>query len=193
MIKKILFLVLLSNCFLGIAQTLNYKIKARNKDIGVLTVERVTKGNTTTIEAQSDVKIHVFKTIDISYTLKSIYNENELINSSVISYVNGSIHSTCKTTKEGSTYTIQQDGESSDYTEIIDYSGALMYFVEPINKSKVYSEFNSVIKEIKQIGDHTYELHAPEKGLTNTFYYKNGILVKTVNPHHFADFELIKL
>jgi len=193
MIKKLLFIVLLFNCFLGIAQTLKYNIKARNNDIGILIVERVIKGNTTTIEAQSDVKIHVFKTIDISYTLKSIYNDNELIYSSVTSYVNGSIHSSCKTTKEGSIYTIHQDGESSDYTKIIDYSAAMMYFKEPINKNKVYSEFNSVIKDIKKVGEHVYELYDPEKGLTNTFYYENGILVKTINPHHFADFELIKI
>jgi len=193
MLKKILFLLLVADSVLGIAQSFRYKIKVRNNEIGILTVERVIKDDSITIEAQSDIQLHIFKTIDISYTLKSIYNENELIYSSVVTYVNGAIHSSCKTEKKGDIYMIHQDGKGSTYSKIIDYSAALMYFVEPINKNKVYSEFNSVIKDIKKPRNHTYELHDPKKGLKNTYYYKNGILLKTINHHNFTDFELVKI
>lgn len=193
MIKKLLFLAFISSSLLGLSQSLKYKITTKNIEIGFLTVDRIISENSVSIEAKSEVKIHVFKTIDISYTLKSIYIGNHLNHSSVISYVNGKIHSSCETTKEGNTYKIHQDEKHSEITEIIDFSGAMMYYEEPINKDKVYSEFNSVIKDIKKVGEHTYELYEPNGSLTNTYYYENGVLAKAVNPHHIANFELIKL
>jgi hypothetical protein len=191
--NKIIIFVCIIIYYTGVAQTSHYKISSRNTPVGNLTVTKTENENLLQIEVISEVSIKVFIKVDLKYKLNCTYKDDELLFSSVTTYVNGKIHTTSKTEKNGANYTIVRDGHESKFLQKITYSGALLYFKEPKGITTVYSEFHAIDKPIKALGNHEYQITNPKNGLLSEYTYQNGILVTTMNHHSLMPFTLTKI
>lgn len=175
------------------AQTLDYNIiTSENKKLGILNVTKVQDNNSLQIKIKSDVEIDEFIKIDIKYELNCTYKNNQLFSSTFLFNQNGKVHSASKITKTGNYYLVNKGSKNIKYCSKIDYSGALLYFKEPKNIAFVFSESNIIVKPIKSIGLHTYQITNPTNGQKNKYYYKNGVLQKAVIHHTLMTFNLIK-
>lgn len=192
MFKKLLFLGLTILFFNTYSQDqLQYKITANDNEIGKLQVKKSIENNTINYSAKSDSKFKLFVSVDFSYKLNCIYKDNELLFSSVTTYVNGSKHSTATTEKiKANVYVLNNNGHENRIFEPIFYSGVLLYFNEPKNISKVYSEFYNNFNPLKQIAIHTYQLTNSQNGNLSEYFYVNGILQKATIHHTLMSFNL---
>ena len=191
MLKLIAFiLILLSlNSF---SQTLNYKIILNKNEVGLFIINRIIDNGVVEIQAESRTSLHIFKTIEISYTLESKYKDGFLEFCSINTYVNNQIYSSVNTERTGDKYRINKDGKITEFLDDILYSGSLMYYKEPLTEIKMYSEFNSIVKKINKVEAHKYEIIDMENGNKNIYFYKDGILERALIPHTFSTFELIR-
>jgi len=174
------------------AQTMVYDITSKNNHLGQLSITKTQEKDLIKIEATSEVKVHLFISIDLKYKLTANYRNDSLIFSSVTTYVNGKLHSSRTTEKTGENYSVTKDGHLSKLYYPISYSGALLYWQEPINVANVYSEFDSIEKPIEVLGPGTYKLTDPKSGHLSKYYYSNGRLVKATIEHTLMSFTLTK-
>ena len=191
--KNILIVLAVFLSFYCNSQNLNYKISTKNTPVGNLTVTKTENDNVLQIEVISEVNIKVFIKVNLKYKLNCTYKNNELLFSSVTTYVNGKLHTTSKTEKNGEYYTITKDGHASKFMHKITYSGALLYFKEPKGVSTIYSEFHAIEKPMKAIGNHEYQITNPKNGLLSEYTYQNGTLETTMNHHSLMSFILTKI
>jgi hypothetical protein len=122
--------------------------------------------------------------------LNCTYKENELLFSSVTTYVNGKVNSTLKTEKQDQFYEVTKNGRSSKYIDNIGMSGALSYYEEPLNMSTIYSDFYGYDKNLELIGPHVYKVTNPKNGQISEYYYEDGILKKAIIHHFLMTFKL---
>jgi len=174
------------------AQTLVYDITSKNKQIGQLSISKTQEKELIKIEMTSEVNVHLYILIDLKYRLTAYFRNDSLIFSSVTTYVNGKRHSSSTTEKTVENYSLTKDGHLSKLYYQISYSGALLYWKEPINVANVYSEFDDIEKPIKKVGSSKYQLTDPKSGHKNTYYYSNGRLEKATIEHSLMPFTLTK-
>lgn len=156
------------------AQKIEYKITSKKKEIGLVTVSIVKSKTTTTYEVVSKVNLQFdFK---YSYKLNAIYEHDVLKSSSLITYMNGKLHTSVKTLKKGKYYEVTKNGKISTYKKVITYSEPIIYIKEPKDVYLIYSEFLGFDKSIKKINMHSYEMENPKNGNISTYQYENGIL-----------------
>lgn len=190
--KKILLITYFFAFYIGMAQTLEYDIISKGHSIGYLTTTKTVKGNLIQIDVTSEVTARILIKIDVKYKLQSTYKNGKLLFSSITTYVNGKIHSTCKTEKTEDHYTITKDGHITKLFNIIDYSNALLYFEAPKNKSIVFSESNGIEKKIEQKGANEYSITSPKNHHVNQYNYSNGVLENATIHNTFITFTLTK-
>lgn len=192
---KTLFTLLLtlftSFCF---SQNLNYRITTAGNNIGELSVNYNFDNKLDLIEvkAESKVSFRLIKKIELSYQLYTIFKEGNLKYSSVTTYVNGSEHSKTTTEKRIDDYKVINKGHTSLYLKPITYSGALLYFEEPIEVNSDYSEIEGIEKKITKIDIHTYRITDSRNGQIADYYYKDGILESAIIHHSIMNFRLTK-
>ena len=192
--KQILLSVfLLIVTIVSYSQTLHYKITSNDSYIGKLEVTKSTTNNLLQIEVLSQVKVNLFIAIDFTYKLNCTYKNNELLFSSVTTYVNGKVHSTTTTEKDGAYYSVTKDEHPLKYLDKIFYSGALLYFTEPKGVTKIFSEFDGISKPITEINKNEYQIRNPKNDHLSEYRYKNGILQSSVNHHRLMTFTLTKI
>ncbi|NOY47002.1 MAG: hypothetical protein GXO84_02095 [Chlorobi bacterium] len=175
------------------SQNVNYRITSKETSIGNLSVKKIEENNTIQIEVVSEVTVRLFITIDFKYKLNCTYKDKELIFSSVITYVNGRVHSTTTTKKDGEYYSITKNNHSSKYLNEINFPAALLYFVEPEGVTKIFSEFDGIAKPIKEIVKNKYQITNPKNGRLSEYLYRNGILESSINHHSLMTFTLTKI
>jgi hypothetical protein len=175
------------------AQSMKYTITANQHPIGNLTVIKTQNNNSFKIEVKSDVQVHLFMKIDFTYNLVSIYKNDELITGSVTTFVNGKEHSASKVEKNGNYYSLTQKSHITEYPDKINYSGALLYFKEPVNVDKFFSEFSNIAKPMQLIGENEYQVTDPESGHKSEYIYRDGLLHRAVIHHTLMTFELTKI
>ena len=130
----------------------------------------------TKIIVVSHVNAKIFISIDLNYKLTANYKNDELVFSSVSTFVNGKLHSTSITEKNKSDYSITKDGHLSKFFNDIYFSGAMLYWKEPQNVSTVYSEIDNIEKPIKKIEPSHYQLSESNNKRLSDYYYYDALL-----------------
>lgn len=190
--KNALMIICFLFLFFGNSQTLDYDIISKEHSIGHLTTTKTVKDSIVQIDVVSEVSVRILIKIDVKYKLQSTYKNNELFFSSITTYVNGKVHSTCKTERTGNHYTITKDGQTTKFFNKIDFSNALLYYEAPKNQSTIFSEANGFEKQVKQNGVNTYDLVNPDNQRISMYNYTDGILKKATIHNEFMTFILIK-
>ena len=167
-------------------RTIKYDLRVLGMNIGKFTVKQQSRGDEISIEAVTDVKVKIIFTYKVKFLQHTLYKNGMLANSHVETIKNGKVNSDTRLTKEGSTYILVKDGDSTLIHDQITYSGSLLYFNEPELVSSIYKEISGDKSSINHTGDHTYVVTDEKGRITNKYEYKNGILDHAELKHALA-------
>jgi hypothetical protein len=164
-----------------------FNIRAMGMDVGKITVNQEKLGNKLTVEAISEVEVRIVFKIKVKYIQTSVYENGELVTSSLKTYKKDEVNSDTRLTKNGNGYILEKDGKVTYVDDIIKYSGSLLYFNEPANITDLYFEINGEKTTVKPLGNNKYEVTDPHNGNQNEYNYNNGILDNAVIKHSLAN------
>ena len=172
------------------ANELVYNISSSGTSIGQIKITKTITDDVVEITAKSEVKVNLFLSLDVSYSLHTIYKNNELISSTVTTYVNGKEHSKTLTKRFNQYYLITSDDDSKKLSHSILYSGALLYFQPPLHQKVVYSEIDGIEKPISEISSSKFQITNPKTGHTSIYEYTKNIANKITINHTLLTFTL---
>ena len=170
-----LFLLLFASVYVS-AQKHIYDIELFGKKIGSTIVERIDKG---------DGVVHYSLTssseVDILFTHKTSYMNFDIV------YKDGKLFSSyCKNVKDGvaevvtiawngTKYIIKKGEEVMQLTQPIEFSAIQLYFLEPFDKPRIFSERIGQFCTFLKKAEGVYECKT-ENGVINIYRYKKGLL-----------------
>ena len=186
--NRILTICLVFISAMTFGQTKKYKISSKEQEIGSLVMNKTSVEGDRHIDVTSKIKVKIVVTVDLQYKLKSIFKNGVLDYCSVIIYVNNHVHSTSITENKGDHYLLTVNGDETKKVVKINFSEAMMYLTEPIGHQWVYSEIDDVMKSIKSLGNHVYEITNPKNGHKSTYYYIDGVLDRIEVPDSIIPF-----
>ncbi|MFX1702493.1 hypothetical protein PV783_00990 [Chitinophaga sp. CC14] len=162
------------------AQTNTFEVRIANHAVGTIEANRKLAGNAKSIIIKTRIQIMLSK---INSDIANEYSNNVLTTAKV-SRVSGKSGEDKQTTihRNGKEYTIIVNGAKSVIDTEIEECVADLYFMEPRQLNRVFSETLGRFLPVKSLGGGVYELILPE-GKKNVFKYENGIL-KQVEVNH---------
>ncbi len=192
MLKKLLILIFLLPTIVS-AQSYKYSIFTKGKNVGTIESTIDTVGDVVKVNVLALANVHFLIGEHVKYKLNSNYKKGELYFSSVTFYLNGKSIYKSVVRKVNNNYIISEDDHESLFDESINYSGSLLYFVEPKNYKQIFSEIDNINKTITKQGKSKYKVTNPQNGKTSYFTYKNGILSSAKINHTYVTLELRRL
>ncbi|MBP6732810.1 MAG: hypothetical protein KA149_12165 [Chitinophagales bacterium] len=174
--KTLLLSVFLILSLVVVAQKKTYDVELFGKKIGSTVVERIDKGGgVVQYKLSSNSEVNILFTHKTSIMVFDItYKDGKLL-SSYCKNVKDDVTEIVTLTWEGTRYVIKKGEEILQLNHMVDFSAIQLYFIEPLGKSKIFSErlgeFCSFIKKSEGV----YECKLAS-GVTNIYKYKNGML-----------------
>ncbi|MDO6603693.1 DUF6134 family protein [Arenibacter palladensis] len=168
-----------------------FDIVLKDKIVGVLKVSQNTKDSITYYQSSTVIKTRLIKDIELDYNYDVSFNDMLLKKTNVQITVNNKPHSeTITLWKDGYYQITENSNEENTIIEPIAYTTILLYFQEPVDIDRCYSEQDGSINHIVPLGNHTYK-KINSQGKENTYYYNNGILKKAVIDGGIVNFEMV--
>lgn len=178
-------------CLPAHAQTNIFEVRVANHAVGTIEANRKMSGSAKSIVIKTRIQVMLSK---INSDMVNEYTNNVLntAQSSRVSGKSGEDRRTI-TRRNGKDYTITVNGEKHvlSNTEIGECVGDL-YFAEPRQVTRVFSESLGVFLPLKSIGGGMYELIMPE-GRKNIYKYENGKLVLVEVNHTFGKAVFVRI
>lgn len=174
--KKILLPVFFMFSLALCGQKRVYDIELFGKKIGQTTVERVDKGN-----GDLEFKLNSRSEVNILFTHKTsimdfdiIYKDGKYI-SSYCKSVKDDVTEITKIAWDGTRYLIKKGEETLQLSQLLDFSAVQLYFIEPKQRTKIFSERIGQFCNFIKTTEGVYECKSPN-GVLNIYRYRNGIL-----------------
>ena len=173
------------------AQTHTFEIRFANHPIGNVTA--VLKVNGT------DRKIAIQTKVDMTFShfnldINCEYENNILMHAHAVrtSGKTGDDKS-ITTQRDGKNYSVIQNGGKSmiNNTEIM-HSVAELYFEEPRQITRIFSEMQGTFLPLRSLGNGEYELSLPD-GKKNVYKYEKGVLVQVEIPQAMGKAVVVKV
>lgn len=167
----------LTNGFRVFSQTHNYEIRFGNHVVGNVIAHCKVNGTIRSISILSKMEMKLLAKFNLDISCE--FDNNVLVRAKAIrSSGKEAENKSILTQRDGKNYTIVQNGEKSvlNNTEIVHSVGEL-YFTEPRQVTRVFSETLGVFLTLKALGNGLYELMLPE-GKKNLYKYEKGALVQ---------------
>jgi hypothetical protein len=176
---KPLFTLLLVIFFVAIsAQKHLYDVQLLGKSIGSMQIERVDKGNgEIEIKLKSTSEVNIFftkKSSDLTYDV--VYKNGKLL-SSYCKNVKDDVTEVVTVVWDGMKYMIKKGAEALEYERPIDFSALLLYYNEPIGRTRIFSERIGQFCTFVKLAEGVYQCKM-ENGVSNTYHYKNGVMTE---------------
>ena len=168
-----------------------YDITAAGIRIGGMTATRENVNNQTWYTLHSEVSFWFFVRVRVVYSVKSLYQNNQLIASTVETHSNkGNFISTVTWSKDH--YKVQVDGykykNAVPIAEPIRYNSARLYFEYPQSISTVLADNYGLMVPAENIQKDVYAVTV--QGNKNKFYFKSGKIIRAVMHHPIKNFEV---
>lgn len=159
----------------GMAQKLTYQIFMGNDSIGLMHAEHKVAGANHLYEYRSSMSVNSVVNVEIQFLLTATFDKDKLLNSYTEQNVNGRTKVSSTAKWDGKMYLVQTlEKKDKIKNTMITYNLATLYFKEPVNLKKIYSDTNGSFLNVKQAGPHQYELVLPD-GKRNLYTYQFGI------------------
>jgi uncharacterized membrane protein YbaN (DUF454 family) len=169
---------------------LYYDILYKDRDVGDLVATYSEKGKYADLVVKSKVTAKLIMKVEVSYTMKVKFVDNEMYSSSVVTYVNGNVRNSIKVTRKKDHYLVDEKGELRKYYGKISITDGLLCVKEPLNTDHIFSEFDAIDKPLNSLGNHTYKMTNPQNNNYTVYNYKNGILQQSVVHYTLASFTI---
>jgi hypothetical protein len=171
----------------------NYEIRVANHIVGNVNARSKQTGTVKNISIQSDVDIKLLAKFHLDITCD--FDNNLMTRSRVIktSARNNGENKAITTLREGKSYSITQNGEKTmlSNTDIL-HSVSELYFIEPRQITRIYSETLGAIVPLTALGNGLYELSLPD-GKKNVYKYEKGVLVQVEVNQTFGKAYIIRV
>lgn len=170
--------------------TTKYSIHILGASVGEFVVTQTSKNGTVNIEAITEVQINLLFTYSIKYVQTTVYEQGVLQNAHVETYKNGKLNSTMDMKLEKGVYLLVIDGDSTIISDLITYSGSLLYFNEPKETTRIFKERSAEMRLITPVSEHIYIIKDEKDREINRYYYEDGILRYAQMRHALGNVEL---
>ena len=162
-----------------------FEISALGKKIGSSTVSSYVEGEDIHYLTKSLLEVNLLiKKIRMKVENNTCYRAGKLHKSEVKVIVNGDLHTSSLIKWMGRQYSILVDGKTlKPEDKSISYSGSLLYFKEPKNIRRAFSESSGIYMPVKELKKGQYQVTDPHNDRDTIHYYENGQLVKLVVKH----------
>ncbi len=180
----LLVIPLSSWCPVNELQYLKYDIFVSDNKIGEVLASKNSKGVVTTYSVQTNLSFRLLEKYDVNYQLSSSYKNNYLIESALKNIVNGKLEDDVHIKWDGVQYTGQANKKSVTVKEKIKHSIAKLYFYEPTEVDRIFSEKYTDFQKMKTQSSHEYVLHL-EDGNKSHYKYTNGVCTEVTSSKSF--------
>jgi hypothetical protein len=174
-------------------RTAKYRIRVMGMNIGEFLVTQKTAKEEISIKAVTSVKVKIIFTYRINYIQETLHRNGSLCESHVQAIKDGKVNSDALLKKQGGSYLLVKDGDSTLIHDNICYSGSLLYFNEPSQVSSMYKERTGEKSNMKCIADHIYTMTNEKNHTTNEYEYKDGVLEHAALKHPLATIYLERI
>ncbi|WP_282051332.1 DUF6134 family protein [Maribacter aquivivus] len=161
-----------------IKNTFYFDIIHKDNVIGSLKASKTIKESKVHYQSVTTINTRVIKEIDVNYSYNVTYENNKLKRANVLIDVNDKPYADILTNWEIDYYQVSKNDKNELVVEEdIKYATILLYFDEPINIKRCYSEQDGSFNTIIPLGNHSYK-KINAKNNENIYHYKNGFLEK---------------
>lgn len=171
----------------------DFQIVFQNRRIGhILASQQGTYANRI-LQIRSAVQVRLVLNYQLNTLIEAEFRDGSLWKSSSWKKSNHtSSGNEVITQKELSGYEVHAEDVHRRLSDTsIAYSVADLYFTEPVNIRRVYSETEGRFLNLTPEAAHVYRLDRPG-GYPNSYYYRSGMLVKVEARIKFGDLEFLK-
>lgn len=170
-------------------ETVNLHIHHKDKIVGQFSAYKNTIGNITLYESKSTVKSSTIR-VEVTYEIRVVFKKGILQESDLKMMINGKLKTHSQTKKENDHYTFSKNGKDiGNISGPITHSTIMLYFAEPVNIIKTYSEERGNFCKILPRGPGTYQ-KINAKGKVNTYSYEDNIVRHIFIKNTLIDFEM---
>ncbi len=176
--KYLFTILLLTFCRPSFSQKLVYDIFLFGNKIGQSVIEKTIRNDSITrytLNSASEATVF-FTTRKVSLIYDILYKNDQLFSSYSKNTRNDEVHIT--TIKwENNTYIMKREDGSFCIKPLVDCSTVKLFFHEPCDNQKIFSERLGEYRVIKKTGEGLYQAEMKE-GITYYYHYKNDKLVE---------------
>lgn len=157
---------------------LEYNIKRNGDVVGNMHFIQGVAGNRTVLTMESEVNTRFIFNFKTNAKEEAIYDNGIMTWSSIVRKQNGNVKIDKKTKASGNAYTVYRGSKTETLNNYpIRYNMLSIYISEPVNISKVYSDYFQQQIDIQKLADHHYKIKFPD-GNYNEYFYTNGVCSK---------------
>lgn len=187
----LLFLTGFSGNLSSFDTTLYFDIIHNDKIIGNLKATQTNKNYKTHYHSSTTIRTKIIKDIKVNYKYDVTFEDEILKKADVDISLNDRPHAETHTKWKDAEYHISKNGKKeAALNDSIAYATILLFFEEPVNVDRCYSEQNGSFNSIVALGNHSYK-KINSKGRENTYYYKRGVLQSAVIDGGMVHFQMI--
>jgi hypothetical protein len=169
---------------------IRYVVTHKGEKVGEIKASKSSRDNQVVYESETKMTIKVIMKQDVEYSSRALYQNGVFVSSVAKSYLNDKLRHQCVTQWKGKSYEIKRDNEKTQLTRQVTYSGAMLYFKEPVGVGLIYSEMTGTDNRMSRTGEHTFILTDGQSKKQNKYWYKNGILDHAFINHTLVDIEI---
>jgi len=192
-VQVILTVILLSACAHAQERVFRYNIFHKGEKKGALVVYQKVNGKQVHIKIESEVKTRFLIRITVKSIEEAIFEDGVLVYSSLCRIVNGDEQINQQIQAAGVTYKLISKDKTTTLPNYPIYHSILsLYYQEPVNVSRVYSDNFQQYVEVKKVDVGKYKVTLPN-GNINYYSYTNGICTNVeINQFYNLQFLLIQ-
>lgn len=190
--KSLLIMILLLGCSrqLPAGETGSiYEIKHKGKIVGRMQFKQYAEGDKLVLKISSEVKTKVLIDIEVQSTDYACFRQGRLLYSSVSRRVNGKEKESKVTRLSQNGYELLSDSKTEKLETPITYNMMMLYYQEPLDIRRVYSDNFQQWINLKKTAPHTYRADLPGSNY-NDYYYRNGVCYRVDIHHSFYSIQM---
>jgi len=190
---QIFFLILLQSiAAYGQEKIVRYNILHHGEVQGTMILRQQTIGKQVRLKAESEVTARLLMKVTVKSIEEAIFENGILVYSSLCRIVNGAEKINQQIKATGVSYKItEKDKTTTQNTYPINHSILFLYYQEPVNVAKIYSDSFKQFVGIEKIDSNKYRVEFPN-GNVNYYSYRNGICTNVeVNQFYDIQFQLV--
>lgn len=152
-------------------------------------VNRIATDSTEEIRFESDVTFRILFAFTHQFTLYEKFTNGQLNWGKALSTLSGRTQKDSKIVAIKDDYLLTLGGVTVPINEEIDYSVSQIYFTEPHDGQRVFSQQFGKFITFKKVAEHKYLMPSPDGD--NYYSYVNGICVDVQVERDFANFTFV--
>lgn len=170
----------------SVGQTLRYRVVKGGKSIGEMIVKREVIGTSEEISFESDVTFRLLFTFNLKFSQYEKFTNGKINWGKAFSLLNGRSQKDSKIVSNDKGQLLTLDGVTVKVSEPIKFSVSQIYFTEPKDGQKVFSQQFGQFLVFEKVKENKYLMSSPDGD--NYYTYKNGICVRVDVERDFANF-----